>query len=264
MTPNIAAPKPSVGLLPHWPRRGRSLLGVHAQAVTNRLQKRGEHYITADPGGHRQRHPCLPGRTSAEPDLTQAAAPGRRCNRTAPGTPEHHGRIGGGTAQGSMHRVKLASAEAGGGWRAHTALDTASRKAATGPMVLGQALQLKLDATRGIHAKGGSRVSEGCDMPVAATTGTQSQGKAASSTGLGCAEAAHAWKRSNFRRSNATELPKPERKVKKEPNRSESRQTYAGIGHSAPMHRGGHVQNSIRCRRARRGKTRIGPQSEQP
>ena len=37
-----------------------------------------------------------------------------------------------------------------------------------------------------------------------------------------------------------------------------------GIGHSAPMHRGGHVQNRIRCRQALRGKIRPGPEAEQP
>ena len=43
-----------------------------------------------------------------------------------------------------------------------------------------------------------------------------------------------------------------------------SRQTQAGIGHSAPTHRDGHVQNRIRRRQARQGKTRTGPQKEQP
>ena len=34
-----------------------------------------------------------------------------------------------------------------------------------------------------------------------------------------------------------------------------SRHTQAGIGHSAPVHRGGHVQNRIRRKQALRGKT---------
>ena len=36
-------------------------------------------------------------------------------------------------------------------------------------------------------------------------------------------------------------------------------QTQAGIGHSTPAHRGGHVQNRSRRRQARRGKIGPGP-----
>ena len=43
-----------------------------------------------------------------------------------------------------------------------------------------------------------------------------------------------------------------------------ARQTQAGIGHSTPAHRGGHVQNRIRRRQARRVKIGPGPQAEQP
>ena len=38
-----------------------------------------------------------------------------------------------------------------------------------------------------------------------------------------------------------------------------SRQIQAGIGHSAPAHRGGHVQNRIRRRQALWGKIGPGP-----
>ena len=53
-------------------------------------------------------------------------------------------------------------------------------------------------------------------------------------------------------------------KPEKKPTDRTSRQTQAGIGHSAPAHRGGHVQNRIRRRQALRGKTGPGPQAEQP
>ena len=43
-----------------------------------------------------------------------------------------------------------------------------------------------------------------------------------------------------------------------------SRQTQAGIGHSAPAHRGGHVQNRSRRREQRRGRQKTNPQAEQP
>ena len=38
-----------------------------------------------------------------------------------------------------------------------------------------------------------------------------------------------------------------------------SRRTQAGIGHSAPAHRGGHVQNKSRRREQRRGRQRTRP-----
>ena len=47
------------------------------------------------------------------------------------------------------------------------------------------------------------------------------------------------------------------KKKKKKKNRT-SRQTQAGIGHSAPAHRGGHVQNS-RHRKQRRRRQRTRP-----
>ena len=43
-----------------------------------------------------------------------------------------------------------------------------------------------------------------------------------------------------------------------------SRQTRAGIGHSAPAHRGGHVQNRISRRQVRRGKIEHSSEAEQP
>ena len=43
-----------------------------------------------------------------------------------------------------------------------------------------------------------------------------------------------------------------------------SRQTQAGIGHSARAHRGGHVQNRISRRQVRRGKTKHSSEAEQP
>ena len=43
-----------------------------------------------------------------------------------------------------------------------------------------------------------------------------------------------------------------------------SRRTQAGIGHSAPAHRDGHVQNRSRRREQRRGRHRTNPQVEQP
>ena len=43
-----------------------------------------------------------------------------------------------------------------------------------------------------------------------------------------------------------------------------SRQTQAGIGHSAPAHRGGHVQNRISRRQVRRGKIEHSSEAEQP
>ena len=43
-----------------------------------------------------------------------------------------------------------------------------------------------------------------------------------------------------------------------------SRQTQAGIGHSAPEHRGRHVQNRIRRRQVRRGKIEHSSKAEQP
>ena len=52
------------------------------------------------------------------------------------------------------------------------------------------------------------------------------------------------------------------RKKKKKTNRA-SRQTQPGISHSAPTHRGGHVQNRSRRREQRRGTHRTDPQAEQ-
>ena len=43
-----------------------------------------------------------------------------------------------------------------------------------------------------------------------------------------------------------------------------SRQTRAGIGHSAPAHRGGHLQNRSRRREQRRGRYRTEPQAAEP
>ena len=43
-----------------------------------------------------------------------------------------------------------------------------------------------------------------------------------------------------------------------------SRQTQAGIGHSAPAHRGGHMQNRISRRQVRRGKIEHSAEAEQP
>ena len=43
-----------------------------------------------------------------------------------------------------------------------------------------------------------------------------------------------------------------------------SRQTQAGIGHSAHAHRGGHMQNRIRRRQVRRGKIEHSSEAEQP
>ena len=43
-----------------------------------------------------------------------------------------------------------------------------------------------------------------------------------------------------------------------------SRQTQVGIGHSAPAHRGGHVQNRISRRQVRRGKIEHNSEAEQP
>ena len=43
-----------------------------------------------------------------------------------------------------------------------------------------------------------------------------------------------------------------------------SRQTQAGIGHSSPAHRGGHVQNRSRRGEQRRGRQRTSPSAEQP
>ena len=42
------------------------------------------------------------------------------------------------------------------------------------------------------------------------------------------------------------------------------RQTQAGIGHSAPAHRGGQVQNRIRRRQVRWGKIEHSAEAEQP
>ena len=53
----------------------------------------------------------------------------------------------------------------------------------------------------------------------------------------------------------STQEEQVENKIK---NRT-SRQTQAGIGHSAPAHRGGHVQNKSRRRGQRRGRQRTGP-----
>ena len=46
---------------------------------------------------------------------------------------------------------------------------------------------------------------------------------------------------------------------KKKKNFRTSRQTQAGIGHSAPAHRGGHVQNRSRRRKQRRRRQRTRP-----
>ena len=43
-----------------------------------------------------------------------------------------------------------------------------------------------------------------------------------------------------------------------------SRQTQAGIGHSAPAHRGEHMQNRISRRQVRRGKIEHSAEAEQP
>ena len=51
--------------------------------------------------------------------------------------------------------------------------------------------------------------------------------------------------------------------ILKKPDRT-SRQTQAGIGHSTPAHRGGHVQYRSRRRQTCRGKVGPGPQAEQP
>ena len=52
-------------------------------------------------------------------------------------------------------------------------------------------------------------------------------------------------------------------KNKKQTDRT-SRQTQAGIGHSAPAHRGGHMQNRISRRQVRRGKIEHSAEAEQP
>ena len=52
-------------------------------------------------------------------------------------------------------------------------------------------------------------------------------------------------------------------KKRKKKNRT-SRQTQAGIGHSAPAHRVGHVHNRIRRRQVRRGKIEDSSEAEQP
>ena len=57
--------------------------------------------------------------------------------------------------------------------------------------------------------------------------------------------------------------PNTSYKRKKKPDRT-SRQTQAGIGHNAPAHRGGHVQNRIRRRQVRRGKIEHSAEAEQP
>ena len=53
------------------------------------------------------------------------------------------------------------------------------------------------------------------------------------------------------------------KKKKKKADRT-SRQTQAGIGHSAPAHRGGHMQNRISRRQVRRGKIEHRAEAEQP
>ena len=53
----------------------------------------------------------------------------------------------------------------------------------------------------------------------------------------------------SFRRSTVTKTKPPDQT---------SQQAQAAIGHSTPVHRGGHVQNMIRHRQAHRGK--IGPE----
>ena len=52
-------------------------------------------------------------------------------------------------------------------------------------------------------------------------------------------------------------------KKKKKTDRT-SRQTQAGIGHSLPAHRGGHMQNRISRRQVRRGKIENSSEAEQP
>ena len=58
---------------------------------------------------------------------------------------------------------------------------------------------------------------------------------------------------------SAQHLPQKQKKAVRK-----SCQTQAGICHSAPAHRSGHVQNRIRRWQARRGKFRTSPQAEQP
>ena len=53
-------------------------------------------------------------------------------------------------------------------------------------------------------------------------------------------------------------------KKKKKITDRTSRQTQAGIGHSAPAHRGGHVQNRNSRRQVRRGKIEHSSEAEQP
>ena len=52
--------------------------------------------------------------------------------------------------------------------------------------------------------------------------------------------------------------------LKKQKTDRTSRQTQAGIGHSAPANRGGQVQNRSRRRQVRRGKIEHSSQAEQP
>ena len=53
------------------------------------------------------------------------------------------------------------------------------------------------------------------------------------------------------------------KKNKKKTDRT-SRQTQAGIGHSTPAHRGGHMQDRISRRQVRRGKIEHSAEAEQP
>ena len=73
----------------------------------------------------------------------------------------------------------------------------------------------------------------------------------------------------SFLRASATRFagdlnePRVKKKKKKKTDQT-SRRTQAGIGHSAPAHRGGHMQNRISRRQVHRGKIEHSAEAEQP
>ena len=99
---------------------------------------------------------------------------------------------------------KCANMDAVGGWRVHTADDTASRSAAT----RSKHCNLMCQGDIWPRAAAGSSRNE-TTQAVAATTGIRLAGNAASNTASAWSDPDHTRKRSSRRRASATELSRP-------------------------------------------------------